>query len=148
MAAHAADTASDGRRRLLEEHSAAFRWLMASFLAINGGGLVFLKDLEIESPTLRITAATAFYLGIVSALAIAWLGQRSARAAVEPMSKLSVFWAMTAEAGEIDEGELTKLNNEISAVTAKARLAPVAGWASLLSFTVGLALLTIASSAQ
>lgn len=116
MAVHAAQAATEGRQRLLEEHSAAFRWLMASFLAINAGGLLTLKDFNVGAPSSKLIAAAAFYCGVVSALAIAWLGQRSARSAIEPMSQMSVFWAMTAEAGEVDQNELEKLNTRIAAV--------------------------------
>lgn len=148
MAAHAAQSASDGSRRLLEEHSAAFRWLMASFLAINAGGLIVLKDFDVASWPLRIVAAAAFYIGAVSALAIAWLGQRSARAAIEPMSKLSVFWSITAEAGEIDQDQLAQLNEDVSGVTSKAKLAPYAGWVSLLAFTIGLTTIIVGGSTR
>lgn len=141
MARHSAETSADGRKRILEEHSAAYRWLMASFLAVNGGGLIFLKDAKLESPTWLLASAIAFYVGIVGAFAIAWLGQRAARAAVEPMTELEVFWTMVSQTGIFDEEQFRTLTSKTAAVVSKSKLAPKAGWVSLAAFTVGLILI-------
>jgi hypothetical protein len=137
LAAYMAESASDGRRRLLEEHSAAYRWLMASLLALNAGALLFLKDANAQHAIAKLAAAVAFYVGIGCALAIAKLGQKAAQAAIEPMSKMSTFWTYVAQTGELDQGTLDGLNSEMNATTRKARLAPVAGWLSFLAFTIG-----------
>jgi len=135
---NAATKASD---RLLEEHSAAFRWLMASFLAINGGGLLVLKDLGAPWNKYEIAAGFAFYAGIVAALAIAWLGQKASRAALTPFSKLSSFWTTVAATGEYSITDHREILAEFPLVERKSRFAPLAGWLALLAFTFGLILL-------
>lgn len=137
---------SDARRSLdllLEEHSVAFRWLMASFLAINSGGLFILKDLSTTLTWHKIGAGVAFYVGIITALAIAWLGQKACRAAVRPLSQLSGFWASTFAYGAYDIECHQRILDELVSATKKNKLAPLAGWLSLLSFTVGIALIGI-----
>ncbi len=133
-------TVNSSHERLLEEHSAAFRWLMASFLAINGGGLLVLKDLGTPWNLPEMLAALAFYIGIVLTLAIAWLGQRAARAAITPISKLSGFWSMVAATGEYDQDQHQEVISEFPKAMKKIRFAPFAGWGSLIAFTVGLGL--------
>jgi hypothetical protein len=141
MARHSVESATDGRKRILEEHSAAFRWLMASFLAVNGAGLIYLKDAEFVTPGWVLYPAIAFYVGVVSAFAIAWLGQRAAGRSAEVMSELGVFWAMVAHTGEFHEEEFKRLSVRAQRAVARTKFAPLAGWLSLLSFSAGLILI-------
>jgi hypothetical protein len=139
---------NSSNERLLEEHSAAFRWLMASFLAINGGGLLVVKDLGPPWNSSEMLAALSFYIGIVLALAIAWLGQRAARAALTPISKLSGFWSTVVATGEYDQEHHQEIISEFPKTLKKIRYAPLAGWGSLIAFSIGLGLIGWAQLAE
>ena len=137
---------TSSRNRLLEEHSAAFRWLMASLLAINSAGLLVLKD-ELGSMSVwTVLAGISFYLGIVSALAIAWFAQRVVIASLPSYMEQIAFWSAVYGTGDYD----TELHQEIlkkpKDAVEKSKIAPLAARVSLLAFTIGLVFIGIAAS--
>lgn len=48
--------ASDLRNRLMDEHAASFRWLIATLFAANGGALIALVGLEDVPPYAKLWA--------------------------------------------------------------------------------------------
>ena len=137
LASHSLVRTSESRRVILEEHSAAFKWLMASFLAINGGGMISLVDMKI-GPDWRTAAGVSFWIGIVCALGIAWRGQVQARAGLEKLAKIEAFWATVVASGQLDTEELGSLEREMDSV--KPGASRLFGWISLLAFSLGLGL--------
>jgi hypothetical protein len=140
---HAAVTSS--QNRLLEEHSAAFRWLMASLLAINSAGLLVLKDGLGSMSVWKALAGVSFYAGIVSAFAIAWFAQQVVRASLPLYSKQIAFWATVHVTGEFDPETHAQVIQEPTDVYEKSKMAPRAGWISLAAFTIGLICIGIAA---
>lgn len=137
---------SESRRTLLDEHSASFRWLMASFLAINSGGLLFLANSKVHNLRLYSVAGVSFYLGIIAALAVAWLGQRVNRRAIAPLSKLESYWALVSATGKFDQEEFDAVMAEV-ALTANPGMARYAGWLSVIAFSVGVFAIGVSSLA-
>jgi hypothetical protein len=137
LAANELARTSESRRLIIDEHSASFRWLMASLLAINSGGLFLLKDMAIADPAWQISAAICFYLGIVAALAVAWFGQRSNRRSIQAAVNVESFWAVVSSTGRLDQEAHSELIQSIS-TAAKPGFSRHAGWLSLLFFTGGL----------
>jgi hypothetical protein len=125
---------SEARLILIEEHSAAFKWLVASFLAVNGGGLLALGDLKIDLAQKQL-AGSAFWFGIVCALGIAWQSQVIGRKAINKLSESELLWLSAIETGELDVAEGQRLENEFKAISVWP--ARAFGWASLLAFSVG-----------
>lgn len=142
--------ANVARTSLMEEHSASFKWLMASLLAINAGGLLALKDAKGPLSAISLASGCCFYLGIAGALMVAWLGQRSARALLEPLSELVGFWKAVSVFGHFEEADHKAILSRVQASVRQARYPAWAGWLSFLSFSIGLLLLGIAvvSAAQ
>lgn len=138
LAAHLSELAVEGRRSLIDEHSASFRWLMASFLALNGGGMIGLKDFRLSSPEYALVAGISFFLGIVCALLIAFLGQKSNQRMIEPMSHLAVYWHGVSMTGEVDEAIQADIDMRIVDATKKGRWPSRAGFGSLAFFAAGL----------
>jgi hypothetical protein len=130
--------ANSGRNSLLEEHSSSFKWLMASLLAINGGGLLGLKDIDESLSVMGLIAGGFFYLGIAGALLVAWLGQRSARALLEPLSELTGFWKAVSVTGYFAEDDHKAILERMKTSIGQAKYPAWAGWVSFASFSLGL----------
>jgi hypothetical protein len=124
----------EARATLIEEHSAAFRWLMASFLAINGGGLVALTGLEV-SKGYFIAAGIAYWFGIICALGLAWRSQVINRTGIQKLAEIELIWKTALTVGELDKEGAEKADDALSKVQSFA--ARAFGWASVASFSVG-----------
>lgn len=139
VAAHVTEQAVEGRRHLLEEHSASFRWLMASLMAINGAGLISVKDMTFAEARYALAAAASFFFGIVCALLIAYFGQNSNQKMVDPLSRIALYWRSVAISGELDEKIQKELDLRMSEATKHSKWPARVGFASLGFFTLGLA---------
>lgn len=128
---------AEARRTLLEEHSAAFRWLLASLLAVNGGAVLFSKEAIASGDTHALTSGGIFLLGIVAALMAGWLSQRANRGLIEPLAKVTTFWFQVLEADEFDEAEFNKLTNVMEDAMKAGRPTQICGWISALAFVIG-----------
>ena len=143
IAAHVCEQAVDGRRQLIDEHTASFRWLMASLLALNGAGLLSLKDIKLSNSTFTLIAGSAFFLGIALAMLIARLGQKANQQMLDPMSRLALYWRNVAATGEIDEETQTDLDQRVSKAIKGAKWPAAAGFASFTFFATGLVAIAI-----
>ena len=138
IAANEVSSCISAKQTIIEEHSASFKWLMASMLAINAGGLLKVGELESVSPAHQLTAAVAFLIGILAALAIAWLGQIAGRKMIEPLAQAIAFWTMTSATGEFDEEEHNQVIANIQKSLKFGTRSRWAGWLSVLAFTTGI----------
>jgi hypothetical protein len=118
----------EARRTLVEEHSANFRWLLASFLALNSGGLFGVAQVDETKPWVAI-AALCFWVGIAATLGNAWYSQIQTRKFIQAQEKLERFWMMVASNGLIDEMEGDRLEKERNTVSGEW-----GRWIGLLSF--------------
>ncbi|WP_305097066.1 hypothetical protein [Croceibacterium aestuarii] len=125
---------SEARITLIEEHSAAFRWLMASFLAINGGGLLAISDLEMPTTMFRI-AGGAFWLGIICALGLAWRSQVINRQAIQRLSYIELIWATAIAVRDIDPKVAEDAERDFATISPLS--ARAFSWASVACFSVG-----------
>jgi hypothetical protein len=124
---------------LLEEHSASFRWLMASMLAINGGGLLALNDSAAIGVYWKAAATFSFYVGILAALAIAWLGQIATRRMLVPLAELIGFWSLVSSTSYFDQTDHAAIIKKVEASMKASYFSRWAGWLSVLAFSAGLA---------
>jgi alpha-beta hydrolase superfamily lysophospholipase len=132
---------TEARQRLVDEHSASFRWLMASLLAVNGGGLVTMASLadKVANETALIASAGAFWLGILAALGVASLGQTINRKAANVLSDIELFWTVVAIYGNLDQEKAQELDDRY--VSVSSRSAKWCGYVAVACFSVGLAIL-------
>ena len=128
---------AEARRAILEEHSAMFRWLIASLLAINGGATIAIVGSDSFSIATIFYSCLCFVIGIFAALLSAFLGQRANRAMLEPLGKLSgYFIAVAQEGAEIEDAKVPILA-EVSAAMKKAMPGRACGWLSAIAFGFG-----------
>ncbi len=128
---------------LLREHSDAYKWLMVSLLAINAGGLLKVADFASIGSIKSFAAGTAFLIGILAALAIAWLGQISARKMMQPLAELIAFWSIASVSGHLDEAQFKALGTKVQLATNGALRNRWVSWISVLAICFGV--VTIAS---
>ena len=140
-ALHLSELGVEGRRHLTEEHSASFRWLMASFLAMNGAGLISLKDIKLSDPTHAFIGGIAFFVGIVFALLIAFLGQKSNQKMLDPVARMSLYWRGVATTGILNQEVQQDIDDRMSVAMKSAKWPSRSGFLSLLFFAFGLAVI-------
>jgi hypothetical protein len=103
--------------KLLDEHSASYRWLMASLLAINIGALAMIKEAIVLNPARGIASVVFFCVGIGFALLIAVLGQKANQKMLKPISEAVELWGIISITGQyVDEVE-KRISNEINSAS-------------------------------
>ncbi|WP_188062956.1 hypothetical protein [Sphingobium sp. KCTC 72723] len=128
----------ESKKALLEEHSASFRWLVASFLAINGGGVLALAGQQNIPRGYAVTSGLLFCMGILSALLCAWLSQRANRAMMRSTSETLGFWLSVAHTGELDQEHINAIERKMHGTMKAARPTQFSGWLSVLAFAFGM----------
>ncbi len=128
---------SEGRRALIDEHSAAFRWLVASLLAVNGGAAIATLSADGVPALAKLVACSSYYVGVVFALLTAWHSQRTVRAMLQPMGKMTGYWIGVAQSGVHYEIAKQEIDREIAAAMKKSFWTQLFGWCSAASFTIG-----------
>ena len=130
---------SDARNRLMDEHSASFRWLIASLFAANGGALITLGTSELIPPEARIWACGWFTAGIISALLTAWLNQKLIQRGLAPMVALIAFWGCIAHGLDFDEKKHNELIAGLQSALKRSWPVQMSGWFSAILFIFGVA---------
>lgn len=140
------ELASNGSliRTLVEEHSAAYRWLMASLLAINSGGLFAVHKSFAAENLFAFLSIAAFYIGVAAALTVAFLGQKAAQKLLPSLSAAGIFWAEVAETDAFTKEEYDRVMGNVSGAKTVGRWAPIAGFVSFIAFSFGLIFIGLA----
>ena len=133
---------AEALRRVIEEHAAAYRWLLASLLAVNGGAILFTKE-HLDSAA-GLFAGAIFVLGIMFALVTGWLGQRANGALVAPLREMSAFWISTVESGDFDKKLYEEIAQKEKVALKTASRTQVCGWISAIAFLVGVVVAGVA----
>lgn len=128
--------------RLLDENSAAFRWLLASLLAVNGGSALAVLTAEKISGKAMILGGGAFSSGVFFALLLAFFTMKSAERMVAPLGAFGGFWLAAIESGEIDLDELARKKLEMQKqLKPTKRASNFCGWASATCFVAGVVMI-------
>jgi hypothetical protein len=131
-------------KTLLEEHSAAYRWLMASLLALNSGGLFAIHKGFSAENLFVFLSSVAFYIGVAAALTVALLGQIAAQKMLPSLSAAGIFWAEVAETGVFTKEEFERVMGNVTGAKTVGRWAPIAGFVSFIAFSAGLIFIGLA----
>ncbi len=133
--------ATHSRDFLLEAHQDAYKWLTASLLAINSGGILATLNATSGLAQFRVAAGLLFYLGMMAALLSQYLSQRAGRLTMAPLGALMGYWISVVHSGEHSQEMWEKLNEDLQDSVKKALSTQIAGWASAILFSAGVALL-------
>jgi hypothetical protein len=137
------------KKIMMDEMSHASRWIMASVLAINSGGLIAcLGKIDRLSDTI-VGAAIAFYVGVALAMIMGWRLITINQTALPIHSRLIAAWEMTAIDGVIEEEKIkTAVDEQMSLVTSVGVFPSTLGKISFLSFSIGLVFLALSPDFQ
>ena len=130
-------SATHSRSVLMEAHQDSYKWLSASLLAVNSGGMFAFLNFEGLDGKTKAVVALFFYLGIMSALLSAYLSQRANRSLIGPLSESMGYWISVAHHGEHLPEVWEGIRIKIQATIKKARATQIAGWASAICFSIG-----------
>lgn len=125
------------RATSLEQHSHSFKWLTASLLALNGGGLLAIAQSEKIGTQNVVVAGASFAVGLAFALLVAVLGQRAIIASLVPLQKQIGYWMTVCEDGIRSENLEADLALELKKSVRLSRFGQVLGWLSALALFGG-----------
>ena len=125
------------RGLILEEHSAAFRWLLASLFAANGGAAVAVLNSNDVLPHGKQISLAFFLAGVLLSLLTAYFSQRAGRAMLPPMNALIGYWIGVSHSGSFDKAKLDQYEADLVGVAGKARVTQVSGWIAAACFLIG-----------
>lgn len=130
-------SATHSRNVLLEAHQDTYKWLLASLLAINSGGLLALLNIDTLHGHYKLFVALAFYAGIMASLLSSYLSQRASRQLLPPLGEAMGYWISVANDGQHIPQVWDNINLRIQGAVKEARPTQIAGWVSALCFSVG-----------
>lgn len=121
-----------------EQHNQSFKWLTATLLALNGGGLLAVSQIE-QIPVLStVSAGTAFAAGIAFALLVAVIAQRAIVQSFTPIQRQIGYWMTVASDGCRDDTIENDLQEGSKKVLPWNRATQVLGWLAAIAFFVGI----------
>lgn len=123
----------------LHESISMGRWLFASLLAINAGAAVAVLSMDAQD-RLQTWACLFFVIGIVLAMLAGQLTGWLAAAALRPLSRSIAYWSGVALHGRRFGAMEQDYVDAAASLVRKIVWVRAAGYASLLSFIIGCAL--------
>lgn len=122
---------------MIEQHAGMFKWLLASLLAINGGGAIAVMNATNLALVWKLDAALAFSFGICAAMLSGQLGQKFNMKSLGPVSKRRGYWLAVSQSGVYIPADSNELDVEYNRSTKWAWTVPAAGWLSAAMFAAG-----------
>ena len=141
-----AEAAVESRSKLIDQHHSAFRWIIASLFALNGGAIlsIFGKgELGIGSTYL---AFWVFFGGIVATFLTVVTAQISDRLMIARMHGWGLYWKVVGVTGIRDEEQESQIKAGISSAEKWGRFARLLALFAMIWFVLGV--LTAAVSKQ
>jgi hypothetical protein len=129
--------ANYSRNALLEAHQDAYKWLLASLLGVNSGGMFALLNVANMDWSSKGIVALFFYLGIMAALLSGYLSQKANRTLIGPLGEASGYWISVAHDGEHLPHIWEGIEEKIQSAIKQARPTQFAGWLSAVFFSIG-----------
>ena len=137
LAQYEANSAKDVRLKTIDEHNAAFRWLVGSLFALNGGAAIALFSKREITGSVLIYAESAFLVGIVLCFVTAILGQLSDRRMIIKSHEWGLYWTTVSVTNERVEHQEEGIRAGILEAEQIGRRGRLAGIFSMGCFLVG-----------
>jgi hypothetical protein len=135
------DRLTEYRTLISEQHVHAFRWLIASLLAVNGGLAITTLTNHLISRQLSPVPVSLFFLGVVAALLSAEFSQFSYDLFQKPVNEWIAYWAQVAHEKQRNLFLETELEAKMRASVTYSRRVGFCSWLSGIFFVVGCAFL-------
>lgn len=138
------EVALQTKKSAIDEMSHAWRWVMASVLTVNSGGLIAaVAAAKIDHPW-SIAAIVVFYFGVMTALTMGWKQVALIARMLPVHSEAIAFWETASIEGELGDIAALQAVRDKLFVAGKSKL--TAGGLSKISFalfSVGLLCLAV-----
>jgi len=122
--------------KVIDEHSASYRWLLASLFILNSGGLA--AHLNSSFSKYQTLSALSFYIGVTFALIAAVLGQRFGRVFTKELEKFVFFWLQVKSSGDLNEKDYEERNKAMEKASKSGRWLSISGLMSFVGFSLGI----------
>lgn len=127
----------EAKRSSTDEQAHMARWLIATLLAINSGGLVFLASAKPTVAFSAVVALSAFVLGLAFAMLNAYLIQIFAMRAIGPIEETISYWTIISKPDHENPERLAELKQRNMDAQKLSWTAPLAGWISMVALIIG-----------
>jgi hypothetical protein len=131
------ETLGEFRAASIEQHASAFKWLLASLLAINAGAAATIANSSTLAPSAKVYVCGFFIFGVGAALFSSFLSQRANIQVLKPVQKQIGYWVGVSVTGEQDAETAQQLADEYARSMRWAWLVPGFGWVASLAFLLG-----------
>ena len=137
LAAFEVTAAEESRAKLIDEHSAAFRWMIASLFALNGGAVLTIFGSENLGVQPTLPAFWVFFAGIVATFIAVLFGQLSDRGMIAQMHKWGLYWTTVGSFNERDETQENSIKQHIQNAERWGRWARIQAIFAMIFFVLG-----------
>ena len=141
-----AAAAVESRSKLIDEHHSAFRWIIASLFALNGGAILTIFGKEELGIGSTFLAFWVFFGGIVATFLTVITAQISDRLMIARMHGWGLYWTVVRVTGVRDEEQESQIKAGISSAERWGRFARLLAVFAMIWFVFGV--LTAAVSKQ
>ncbi len=133
-----ASAAVESRSKLIDEHHSAFRWIIASLFALNGGAIlsIFGKGELGVDPT--FPAFWVFFGGIIATFITVITAQISDRLMIARMHGWGLYWKTVGVMGERDEERESQIRQGIATAERWGRFARLMAVFAMIWFVFGM----------
>ena len=129
--------AAESRSKTIDEHNAAFRWLLASLFGLNGAVMAALISSDRLSASELTRAAPWFLAGIIFTFGMAIFGQLSDRRFISLTHRWGLYWSEVKVTCSQDPSREESIKWNMEAAERLGRRGRVCGLISMLMFVVG-----------
>jgi len=112
-AEYQAALATESHLRLIDEHKAAFRWIVASLFALNGGAILSILSRSGTSLVYAMPSFGAFFAGIVTTFVCVVFAQISDKMMIGQMHRSGLYWTSVSVIGERDPESETQISRGV-----------------------------------
>ena len=138
-----AAAASESRAKTIDEHNAAFRWLIASLFALNGGAIIAIFGSGKLPSSVISHSVPSFLFGIFLTFAMVIFGQISDREMIKQMHSWGLYWSSVKATGKQNTSCEDEIKQKIGIAEQFGRRGRICGLFSMLSFVVGCILVVL-----
>lgn len=132
------------RNRLLDENSAASRWMMATLATLNAGGVVGVAGLNGIENFWKIIAISMLCFGVLFAILLGYVTVLAVQSLTSPLNNLANEWMNSILTEEIDGDRIHELQTALIQKATPWKVAShVFGWLSLVSFFVAVSAVAV-----
>jgi hypothetical protein len=143
LARFEASAAVESRSKLIDEHNAAFRWIVASLFALNGGAILSIFGKGGIGINSSLAAFWVFLAGIIAIFLTVIFAQISDRLMIAQLHRWGLYWTTVCITGARDENDEKQIKGEIANAESYGLTSRRFAFVAMLLFILGV-LTTIA----